>query len=645
MIMRSRAEFEKYAKNCKYRFESGTTTMQKPLFSDFKPENPSDQEDSVSARDLLKQLGISFEYITDPIDAELAVADLIEFGNPPLGIDTETAKLKAFRGHPKTGLDPHLSQIRLIQIYDGNRVYIFDMFHMNIEVFTQLWRLPMIAHNAVFDLKHLFHAGALPQKIGCTMLMGNALTGRLRSLAGLVKEYMGWNISKAQQVSDWRQYELTNDQLCYAALDAVLVKKLHAILVNHLKKGGRVTTYMLMRDAMPAIAQLELNGVFFDTSRHARLMESWQEKKTEAAEKLQAVLGLYVSPDSPKQLSDWLKGNLGPGEIKAWPKTKTGQLKTDARTLARYPDHPLAAPLLLYKEADKMLSTFGVGYTDHINPKTGRIHASFRIGGTATGRLSCHSPNIQNPPRNFEFRACFSAPTGRSILAADYAQIELRVAAAVSRDRNMLRIYDSGQDLHRMTAAAVAGIAPEQVTKEQRQAAKPVNFGLLYGQGYRALAQYAKANYGVQMSEADAQKARNTFFRTYPDLKRWQQKTASEAERTKRVTTPCGRLRDFSKEERGYRYTEALNTPIQGGAAEVLMAALALLPRYLNGLDAKLVNIVHDEIALEVADSDLERAKAALEKAMIEGMRVVFPNASTKNLVEAKSGKNWAEAK
>ncbi|MEW5818141.1 MAG: DNA polymerase, partial [Spirochaetota bacterium] len=154
-----------------------------------------------------------------------------------------------------------------------------------------------------------------------------------------------------------------------------------------------------------------------------------------------------------------------------------------------------------------------------------------------------------------------------------------------------------------------------------------------------------KATYGVAMSENEAQKARDAFFQAYPDLRLWQQATAAEAEHTKRVSTPCGRVRDFSKEERGYRYTEALNTPIQGGAAEVLMAALARLSRYIDGIDAKLVNIVHDEIVLEVADPDIDSAKTALEKAMVEGMLAVFPNAGTKNLVEAKSGKNWAEAK
>ena len=618
--------------------------MQDSLFPDFV-NNASEKGENTTAASLLDQEGIDFEYITDPELARSAINAILK-GDLPLGLDTETAKLNEYSGYPMAGLDPTLSRIRLVQIYaGGDTVFIFDMFELGINALKPLWDLPMVAHNAVFDLKHLLYAGANPSKIGCTMLMENALSGRLGSLAGLSRQYLGWMMAKHQQVSDWSAPELSDNQLTYAAVDVVAVYKLYRVLSERLRRKKLARTYMLMRDAMPAIAQMELDGIHFDIEKHADLMARWRKKKTVAAEKLQKVIGPHINPDSPKQLSNWLKTHLDPDTLKDWPVTKTRQLRTGARTLARYPDHPLAAPLLSYKEADKMLSTFGAGYTDHINPKTGRIHANFRLGGTATGRLSCHSPNIQNPPRDRSFRELFSAPPGRLIVVADYSQIELRVAALVSGDKNMLEIYKNGQDLHRMTAAATAGVPYEEVTKDQRQAAKPVNFGLLYGQGYRGLARYAKATYGVNMSDNDARIAREAFFSTYPDLRRWQESATREAERTKRVVTPCGRVRDFSRESGGYRYAEALNTPIQGGAAEVLMAALARLPGYLGDLDAKLVNTVHDEIVLEVVDNDVARAKTALEKAMIEGMLTVFPRASTKNLVESKSGKNWAEAK
>ena len=183
------------------------------------------------------------------------------------------------------------------------------------------------------------------------------------------------------------------------------------------------------------------------------------------------------------------------------------------------------------------------------------------------------------------------------------------------------------------------------MTKEQRQAAKAINFGLLYGQGHRGLARYASANYGVNMSEREALKAKRAFFRAYKGLASWQKKTGRLSKRKNKITTPGGRVRNFKMEKNGYRYTEALNTPIQGGAAEVLLAALELLEEHLAGIDARLVNIVHDEIVFEVVLADSSKAVIALEAAMTEGMLSVFPKASIKNLVDVNTGPTWAEAK
>jgi DNA polymerase I len=228
---------------------------------------------------------------------------------------------------------------------------------------------------------------------------------------------------------------------------------------------------------------------------------------------------------------------------------------------------------------------------------------------------------------------------------ADYSQIELRVAALVSQDPVMLEAYEKGEDLHTKTAAAVAGIAPEQVTKEQRQAAKAINFGLLYGQGPEGLAQYAKESYGVEMSLLEAKRAKEAFFRTYRGLARWQQQRSRLSKLEMKARTPGGRVRDFRLEGKGYKYTEALNTPVQGGAAEIMLSALVALERKLEGVNAKVANLIHDEIVAEAAEGDLAKAMKALQEAMIEGMWAVFPEASAKGLVDVKIVRNWAEAK
>lgn len=184
------------------------------------------------------------------------------------------------------------------------------------------------------------------------------------------------------------------------------------------------------------------------------------------------------------------------------------------------------------------------------------------------------------------------------------------------------------------------------VSKEHRQLAKALNFGLLYGQGAKGLAEYAKRNYGVDINEEEAERHRTTFFKVYKDLRSWQKQTGRVVEITHKVRTPCGRERDFSRETNGYRYTATLNHPIQGAAAEITLYAITRISVLLSE-DCRLVNVIHDEILLEVredlAKDYAEQAKTIMEQAFLD----VFPNAMPyiKGLVEAKIGKNWAETK
>jgi DNA polymerase-1 len=211
----------------------------------------------------------------------------------------------------------------------------------------------------------------------------------------------------------------------------------------------------------------------------------------------------------------------------------------------------------------------------------------------------------------------------------------------------MLDCYRRGEDLHRRTAAGLLGIEPSAVSKEQRQLAKAANFGLIYGQQAAGFADYARANYGIELSGDEAARIREKFFATYPRLADWQRRTIRDSRKSQSVTTRGGRVRDFSTEPHGYRPTEALNTPVSGSAAEAMLEALARLGPALADLDARLVNIVHDELLVEVADADVERAKPAIEGAMRDGFLALFPEAAdqVEGLVEAKVGRSWAAAK
>jgi DNA polymerase-1 len=320
-------------------------------------------------------------------------------------------------------------------------------------------------------------------------------------------------------------------------------------------------------------------------------------------------------------------------------------LKTDADTLALFSNLPVIQPLLRFKKICKLLNTYGENYAKHRHSVTGRLHPSFRIGQTLSGRICAANPNTQNPPRLDAFRALFTAPPGRVLIGADYSQIELRVAALLAKDRVMLEAYQRGEDLHCLTAAAVAKVLPDQVTPEQRQAAKAVNFGNLYGQGPAGLAKTAALDYKAAMTATEAKAALDAFHTAYPYLAAWKRQQVGMATHFRRVNTRLNLIRDFDVQGEGYLKGEACNIPIQGSSAEVLLTTLARLPKALVGLDAQLYHNVHDELIIETSPADAEQAACALQAAMTEGFLAVFPEAADirKDLVKVKMGSNWAE--
>ena len=592
---------------------------------------------TVPPTEQLAKLDVTLCYIQNKTHATQVVKKLAK--EKLLGIDLET-----------TGLNPQTSNIRLVQIYTGgNDVFVFDVFTDGmLDVLSPLWGITMVAHNAVFEIKFLLKAGISLKRIGCTMLQYNAYKNSLPSLKDLAQKYFNLTLDKKYQRSDWSQETLTPDQLAYAALDAVICFQLAPKLAAKIRKLNRVEIYQRMVKVQKCIAQLELNGVYFEQSLHSTWLESVLEKKEKAEVALRSYFGDDINLNSPVQLSAWLENNLPKDLLPTWPRTAKGQFATGVGVFKQYPNLAYSSAVLEYRFWAKRDSTYGAKYVSkHVNKLTNRIHASFRIAGTRTGRFSCNTPNLQQVPRDAEFRACLCTQSDRVFVVADYSQIELRVAALLANDTAMLLAYENGEDLHAKTAAAFLNISQDKVTKEQRNQAKAINFGMLFGMQPKGLVDYAFSNYGVKLTIEEATQAQNAFFITYPNIKRWQQKTIRVGRLRNAVSTKGGRVRDFNNEDKGFRSTEAINTPVQGTAADILLEALIGLDSHLTGLDALLVCHVHDEIVLDVAKQDADKAKHALELAMIEGFLNIFPDAKdiTKNLVDAHSGHSWQEAK
>ncbi len=359
-------------------------------------------------------------------------------------------------------------------------------------------------------------------------------------------------------------------------------------------------------------------------------MERVEEKKTQLAEELEE-----LAPEHPDggswNWASWQQvlqafGLLG---------VKLPDTKED--TISRC-DHPLAATLLEYRRTSKLLGTYGSSLLEKVE-NDGRIYASWRQIGAATGRMACSNPNLQNLPP--EVRKHVRGPKGRVLIKADYSQIELRIAAKISCDERMLEAYERGDDLHSITARGITG--KEEITKEERKLAKAVNFGLIYGQGAQGLKDYARSGYGVDMGLEEAELYRRRFFATYPGIRAWHDEERREwrCDNTETRTLAGRRRMDVR------RFTERLNSPVQGTGADGLKLALALLHERRDECPGAVpILAVHDEIVVECGEDRTEKVQVWLEGAMKDGMEAVLNSPGVEGPsvpveVEIESSRSW----
>ena len=624
-------------------------------------------------------------YITEQKFAEEYVKKLLSCKGT-LGLDIETAKKKEYELNSKAGLAPNLSYVRLIQIYSEELkiVCVFDMFKLRKELLAFLLSSKkFVAHNAVFELKHLNFCGLSVDDIHCSMLMSilvdraerspfekeeiedeevlsneKPVTGVFRyrkrggySLNNLCNRYFGVEPSKELQASDWGVEKLSGEQINYAALDAVLTFKLGELLFPKIVFYRMKKAYGLIKKMQHVISHMENNGIYLDDAEHTKLIRKWEIAEVVALKNTKPYFG-KTNLNSSKQMNTWVRERFKdrPAVLNSWPNTaasKPGKIlySFNRTALAHLNKLKEIEALLAYKKVNKLLSTYGKPLKEKINPFSHRIHCNFVLGETRTGRLSSRDPNLQNIPRDVEMKHIFSAAEGKILVAADFSQIEMRVAAEVSKDTVMLKAFEKGIDLHKYIVAVLTGKNYSAVTDDERQLGKAINFGLLFGMGPTKLKLYALIGYNVTLSDEQAEKAWATFHRLYRIYSAWCQTQRAKCEKIGYVRTPLGKMRKLEPDE---VYTKAVNTPVQGGAAEVNFAALVECLKHVRlSSHFSIINNVHDEIILEVTDnpSYIAHAKAFLQSSMENGMRYVFPNACLKGLIEVKTGKTWADTK
>lgn len=565
------------------------------------------------------------EYTVIRTAEELRVATESLARESAIGLDTET-----------TDLDPFTSRLRLIQLAapDGVRIVDLDAFSngdlSRSESLAPLRRLleaprPIkIAHNAKFDAKFIRHnlgsnIGGLFDTLLASQLIGAGDIEERHGLETVAARFLNEFVDKTERLSNWN-FELSKAQLSYAARDAAVLVPLRDTLIEKLKSESLVKCAQLEFECVMPVVHIELAGFYMHKDRWLEQLAIVEKRRGELANELQEVLAeespqgsLFGGPqrdeinlDSHQQLTQALN-RLG---IPVPESTRNWKLQPLA---AQY---PVIDKLLEYRTVQKALTSYGQNMIDLINPVTRRLHADFRQIGAPTGRFSCTNPNIQQVPHAVEYRRCFSGhPEGRKLVIADYSQIELRILAEFSGDQGFIDAFNSGADLHRVTASQVFNVAPDQVSKEQRDFAKRLNFGVVYGIG----AQRFSMMTGLTVSAAEDVLRR--YFSTYRQLDTYLRDAANRAVNERQARTGSGRLVRFrydpqDRQQVSMTQRNGKNTPIQGTSADILKRALRLLTAELRDTSAKIVNIIHDEIVVEADEDEAQEIAHKVERAM-----------------------------
>lgn len=635
---------------------------------------------------------IDFDFIRGPHQATLLRTRVAELGEHlgPLGVDTET-----------TGLDPRVNQVRLIQIGTPEFALIVDLDGWRRPGERSVpWEAPglrelkglleggrsKVLQNAAFDLNFLRGEGvALGGPLFDTMvaakLVNNGTTAK-NDLGSIVERNLRVELPKELQKANWAD-EISSEMVEYAARDVICLPLLVAPLKEALQ-GSRVkpaTTlwdlFQLEMSVLRPIALMQWHGFGFDREG----AEELRLRLTEEAEALKTLfletLDQEIRKENVNNPHVWLPREEDDGSINTREKD-SGSIRLGTKKLKGFnprspkqmaerfeqagimlPPDEKGAPsldqnLLAFLRSDYELidkyMTWKTAVTkvsniqklmESIGPD-GRIHCNYRQMGTETGRLSAASPNLQQVNRGKDFRSKFVAAPGYVLVVADFSQVELRVAAELSGEERMIEAYLAGRDLHTETAALIAKVPFEEVTKAQRQSAKVANFGLLYGAGPATLQKQAVAQYGMDMELTEAREIVEGFRAAYPTLYAWQQSEGTKT--TKAVQTALGRRRMLV----GFndKYTTRINTQVQGSAGDIAKLAIRALWRLVCAApqqEARLIAMVHDEIVLEVREGEEERWGQLLKQSMEQAGAEVCKTVPI--VAEVSWGKTWADAK
>ncbi len=511
-----------------------------------------------------------------------------------------------------------------------------------------------IGQNLKYDMSVLARSGINLEGVGFdTMLESYVLdsTATRHDMDSLALKYLSHRTIHFEDVAGKGAKQLTFNQVPldkagpYAAEDADVTLRLHQTLWPRLQDEASLARLFeeIEMPLVPVLSRIERNGVLVERGMlEAQSVELAASMKDIAAQAYE-VAGEEFNLASPKQIQGILFEKL---ELPVLEKTPKGQPSTAESVLQELAhDYPLPKLILEYRGMSKLKSTYTDALPACIDPETGRVHTSYRQAVASTGRLSSTDPNLQNipvrTPEGRRIRQAFIAPTGSCILAADYSQIELRIMAHLSGDERLMEAFESGEDIHRATAAEVFGVAPKKVSDDERRSAKAINFGLIYGMSAFGLGRQ------LGIPRREAQEYVDLYFSRYPGVKQFMDDTKERARDCGYVETVFGRrlylpeIKSRNPARRQYAERTAINAPMQGTAADIIKRAMITLHRWLeeSGAAARMIMQVHDELVFEVAKDAVTDVQAVVVAQMEAAAELSVPLK-----VDAGVGKNWNEA-
>ena len=514
-----------------------------------------------------------------------------------------------------------------------------------------------IAHNAKYDLLVLSNYGIAVSPIDDTMLISYVLDAGKggQGMDELSKRHFEHTPIPFKEVAGTGKAQVTFDFVPvdkateYAAEDADVTYRLWRLLKPRLLAERMTTVYeTLERPLAPVLMRMERHGIKVDRQMLARLSGEFAQKMAAVEDEIYELAGERFTIGSPKQLGDILFGKLG---LPGGKKTKTGQYTTSAQALEDLAGegHDLPRKILDWRGLQKLKSTYTDALPGYINPTTGRVHTSFALAATTTGRLSSSDPNIQNIPVRTEegrrIRKAFIPEDGTKLVSADYSQIELRVLAHIADISQLKKAFADGFDIHAMTASEMFGVPVAGMDPMVRRRAKAINFGIIYG-----ISAFGLANQ-LSIPREEAADYIKRYFERFPGIKDYMDKTRKLVREQGYVETIFGRKCNYPSvtqghpTERAFFERAAINAPIQGSAADIIRRAMIRMEKALcdQGLNAKMLLQVHDELIFEVPDAEVDQTLPVIIEVM---ENAAFPalDLSVPLKVDARAAENWDEA-